>query len=239
MKMKIQNNKISNKIIYLSMIFIFLIISSFNVNADSYGTFQINNPINLIQTCTTCSYVNITSVLSPSSEILIQDVSMAQTGSMYNYTLTSQTVIGTYIVCGVGDLDGDNTDWCYSFDVTVSGKENTSWLPLIISILFLTALFFGLMLWSKESMPFLANFMFMMLIWMITILTNILWRFSYEYGFVLQHFLSVFYYIMLIIASLMTFIILIILTVDAIQIRKIEGNPVDNFRDNLDGNKNK
>ncbi len=44
---------------------------------------------------------------------------------------------------------------------------------------------------------------------------------------------------MLIIASLMTFIILIILTVDAIQIRKIEGNPVDNFRDNLDGNKNK
>jgi len=224
-----------NKNIYLGSVLFLLIIGMYNVSADSdrYGTFEINHPINLIQTCTTCSYVNITSVLSPSSEILIQHTPMDKIGSMYNYTLASQDVIGTYVVCGVGDLDGVAEDWCYSFDVTVSGKENTSWLPLIIIVLFLTAIFFALMLWSKDSMPFLANFMFMMLVWMITVLSNVLWRFSYEYGFTYQNFLLAFYRIMLIIAALMTFIILVILTNDAVQIRKLLGNPVDNFYDNL------
>ena len=40
----------------------------------------------------------------------------------------------------------------------------------------------------------------------------------------------------LIITMLMVFIVLLILTIEVIKVRKIAGNPIDNYRDNLGKN---
>lgn len=226
------------KIIYLLLLSAILLVTSISAE-ETYGTYQMNQPINLIQTCATCTYVNITSVMNPNSNIILQNVVMDKTGALFNYTMPSQSILGQYIICGYGDVDGEATDWCYTFNVTVSGKENTNWLPLIITVVFLTVLFLVLMLWAKDSMPFLAHFFFMMVIWMIVIISNFSWRFAFEYGLTLQSFLLAFYRIMLIISALITFIMLVMMTIDAVQIRKVKGNPIDSYHDNLDKNDKK
>lgn len=102
------------------------------------GIFQTDQSIELTQTCSNCTFVNITSITAPNSTIIIQDVTMTKTDFTYNYTLTAQDLTGTYNVCGVGDLDGVNTVWCYSFELTETGKatslDNTLYYVIIIII---------------------------------------------------------------------------------------------------------
>ncbi|KKL94283.1 hypothetical protein LCGC14_1866160, partial [marine sediment metagenome] len=70
-------------------------------------------------------------------------------GSVYNFTLSSEnvTLLGSYIVNGIGDLDGTNTIWNYNFFVTTSGAERINegegfTLFSIILILIMTIIFF-------------------------------------------------------------------------------------------------
>jgi hypothetical protein len=87
----------------------------------SFGTVGVNKPINIIQTCTNCSYINITTVQNPESQIILFNVQMTKIGSSYNYTIPSQRLLGRYTICGNGDINGVNTAWCDYLDVTADG----------------------------------------------------------------------------------------------------------------------
>ena len=135
------------KKILLTLIFVSLLISFASAEIQTLGTFQQGQNINLIQICATCTFNNITSVLDPNSNQVIGEFVMTRTGSVYNFTLTSGnvTLLGKYIVNGIGDLDGTNTIWNYDFDLTADGRPFQKFPNQFAVILFaLILIVFGL-----------------------------------------------------------------------------------------------
>lgn len=128
------------KLWYLSFIFVFLF-SLFGVSAETFGTFSTTQDITLIQTCTTCSYVNISSITAPNSTVILSSTQMSKSGSKFEYTLPAQKTIGQYIVCGVGDLSGTPTDWCYIFHITKTGTNPSTAQGIIYFILLSISVF--------------------------------------------------------------------------------------------------
>lgn len=126
---KTMHNKSMSKSIFLKsllgLLFIFTIISCTYAEQQSFGTFKQNSCINLIQTCDNCTYNNITKIVAPNSNIALQDLTMTKIGTVYNLSFCSTSQIGTYVVNGVGDLDGVDTVWNYSFEITPSGFTDT------------------------------------------------------------------------------------------------------------------
>ena len=93
---------------------------------DSLGTFKQNDCINLIQNCNNCSVVNITKLTYPNSTAAVTNIGMTADGTSFNYTFCQTPIVGTYFVSGFGDLDGVNTVWTYTFDITPLGDNSTS-----------------------------------------------------------------------------------------------------------------
>lgn len=129
----------AKRLFYIMKSFIFIILLCSLLipltSAASLGTFQERSCINLIQTCSNCTYVNITAVYYPNSSIALSNVAMTKLGTLYNYTYCKTTVSGKYIVTGVGDLDASPTVWDYYFDITPAGINfNPSFYWLILAL---------------------------------------------------------------------------------------------------------
>jgi hypothetical protein len=115
-----------NKIINLScvlFIFLMIIMPLSSASVSTLGIFKQGECINLIQTCSSCTYNNITSILSPNSTIIPIDSSMIQSRTTFDYVFCNTTESGTYQVNGIGDLNGVDTIWNYNFVVTSTGKQ--------------------------------------------------------------------------------------------------------------------
>ncbi len=131
------------KKILLILIMSMFLVSLVSAEIQTLGIFKLGDDINLIQTCSSCTFNNITSVLSPNSTQIIGNFEMTKTGSVYNFTLSSgnTTQLGEYIVNGIGDLEGVNTVWNYNLFVTPNGQDFTtgkaiSYIGFIIILLF-------------------------------------------------------------------------------------------------------
>ncbi len=125
--------------------FLILVLPFVSASVSNLGTFEMGQDINFIQACSSCSFNNITSIISPNSTTLIQDVEMNRTGNNYNYTLNSSFTneIGKYVVTGIGDVDGVNTIWTFYFYITQTGFDlETSESILYIIILIVTFILF-------------------------------------------------------------------------------------------------
>lgn len=110
---------------YIQILLAFiLLISIGSAQISELGTFRKNVNVDLLQTCGNCTFVNITSVIYPNSSQAIGNVPMTKIGTIYNYTLSKTyiTQSGTYIVNGVGDVDGVNTVWNYVFFINPNGE---------------------------------------------------------------------------------------------------------------------
>lgn len=94
----------------------------------------------LKQSCTNCTYVNI-SVYFPDGSIAIDNKIMSQNGFNYNYSFTNTTKLGSYIATTCGDVDGVNTCVGYDFDVTPSGQTGNS---NIVFFIFVVLLVYGI-----------------------------------------------------------------------------------------------
>ena len=130
--------------------------------------FKLNQNIDLMQTCSNCTSINITSVLYPNSTIMIENVNMTKDGTKYNYTLSGSyiTIPGQYIVNGVGDLNGEDTVWSYIFNVNPTGRIETSILEnpmlIILGLIGLALVIFG----AAKGIPwfgFIGSIMFLLL----------------------------------------------------------------------------
>ena len=145
------------KNILLTLIFGVFILSFASAEIQTLGTFKQGEEINLIQTCASCTFNNITSVLYPNSTEVIGNFEMTRTGSVYNFTLSSGNItsIGEYIVNGIGDLDGIDTVWNYNFFITPTGFDlETSESLLYIIILISTFILFLGFLYPAITLPY-------------------------------------------------------------------------------------
>ena len=103
------------------MIFLMAILPM--VSAESLGTFRNGDCVNLVKTCSNCTYANITSVIYPNSSIAVSDVEMTKSGTYYYYSFCETDLNGIYIVTGFGDPDGEVEVWNYDFTITPNGEE--------------------------------------------------------------------------------------------------------------------
>ena len=129
-------------------IFVFILCLSLtfvNATESSIGTFQKDENITLIQLCGDCTYITITSVLSPDFTELISNINMSKDGTEFSYLLDGGNTsdLGTYTVNGVGDLRGNSEIWVYTFDITPNGEElSTTKIIIQVGLLFFLLVFF-------------------------------------------------------------------------------------------------
>ena len=102
---------------------------------DSLGTYKQGEDVILLQICGTCSYNNITSIVLPNSTHLEIDTEMTKRGMEYTYTFSQTDLAGTYLVNGVGDLDGTANAWAYEVLLTPSGNSGSSNIVFFIFII--------------------------------------------------------------------------------------------------------
>lgn len=169
------------------LFFFFSLISLFSINfitgtsnidiplpaqlGATYGTFELNTDIALVQTCTNstdfCDECKITGLKYPSGVAIVVPVVMTKTESLFNYTLAGAFVIehGRYTVTGHCSAGGEYLTWAYSFLVTSSGREEGNVLNNPIQIIFvifaLILLAMGIYL-RVPPLGFLGSIMFLL-----------------------------------------------------------------------------
>lgn len=138
-----------NKIFLLLFIGIFLI-SLTSAETQTLGTFKQNLPVNLIQTCDNCTYVNLTSVTYPNSSFALQgQFSMTKNGNVFNYSFPNTSALGDYSYSSCGDLNGILTCGNVNFIITSTGKSITTGNSIIIFLsVFLFFILGGAMLFG-------------------------------------------------------------------------------------------
>jgi len=128
--------KILLTILFISM---FLITS---VNAlETLKPAKLNEQYVITQTCSSCSFVNLT--LSNQEGIILSNQEMTLNGSgvwVYEYI---PLIVGRHDVAGVGDLDGINTNFATYFDVTPSGFTSTLGFYFLIFLIPASLIVFG------------------------------------------------------------------------------------------------
>lgn len=114
---------IMKKSLFLIIFLILIILPLVGAEIQSLGTFRTSDCIDLKQTCANCTYINFTSVLYPNSTELMGEVEATKIGRVYNYTICNATAVGSYIVNGVGNVDGEDTIFAYDFEVNAVGYK--------------------------------------------------------------------------------------------------------------------
>lgn len=143
----------------LIILVILIILPICYAEIQTLGTFKVGECINLKQTCGNCTYNNITSVqIDGTSNQLLDLVEMEKIGTEYNYTFCNTTNTGTYIVNGLGNVDGTPTVWAYDFKVTPNGEDsNVGSAILYIGVLAVLIIFLILSIYSFVTFDNLLN----------------------------------------------------------------------------------
>ena len=108
----------------------FLLISMVIADTETLPRAKYNQCVDLPQTCSNCTYSNISTIRYPNGVILYNETAMTKRGISYNYTLCRTNYQGDYIVCGHSDVDGIDTIWCYTQPIGIP-----IWIFLIIGLI--------------------------------------------------------------------------------------------------------
>jgi hypothetical protein len=127
---------VMTKQLFLLIVLVFSI-TLIAAEVENFGTFKQGSCVILKQTCSNCTYSNLTSVLNPvSQDILGGQKVMTSSNNEYTYNCINVTSIGKHIVNGFSNVDGTKTVWAYEFEVTPSGFQGTLGFSfLIVTIL--------------------------------------------------------------------------------------------------------
>jgi len=135
------NNSVNTMKPYHFLIFLILLLMLtpfVSGEQQTLGTFQRDNCIDLVQTCGNCTFVNFTAIYFPNGTLAEANLTTIKVGTLFTKQFCNTTVLGTYVVNGFGDADGDVV-FAYDFDITSTGiKESNSPLSIAITIFFIT-----------------------------------------------------------------------------------------------------
>lgn len=126
-----------------------LIIVTTQANSQAQQTlggidgFAPGTAVELTQTCSNCTFVNITHVMLASEQDETINQEMTKDGTFYNYSLNSSltTSVGEYVVHWVADPDGVTTSGNYNFYI----RRNGTLLTTAESILYIFLALFNLL----------------------------------------------------------------------------------------------
>lgn len=140
----------------LILIFSIILISFASAQQQSLDSVKQSDCIDLTQSCASCTYNNITSIIYPNKTkyLFSPEQNMTKSGTDYTFhTCNFSSQLGKYIVNGHGDLSGTDTVWNYDYEVTPTGfiLETSDSITYIILtagsiLLFLLCLYGGLVL---------------------------------------------------------------------------------------------
>jgi len=133
------------KLVIFSLLFIFIISLASSQSQQTLGGidgFPPRTEINLTQTCSNCTFVNVTYIVVGSGQLEKFNQEMTKDGTFYNYTLGSNltTSLGEYIINGVADPDGTQTAWNYNLFI----RNNGTLLTTAESVLYIFLAIFNL-----------------------------------------------------------------------------------------------
>ena len=111
---------------------------------EALGTFKQHDCIRVVQTCSNCTYNNITTILYPNSSVAASNLVMTRSGTEYNTSFCNTRLNGEYIVNGYGNPDGVKTVWGYTFTVTPSGDKSLLGFYFLIMIVIYGILLLGI-----------------------------------------------------------------------------------------------
>lgn len=139
---------------------------------QTLGTFKQDSCVELKQTCSNCTSVNITRISAPNSSVsLSTPVVMTKLDTTYNYTFCKNRALGNYIVDWKANPDGTFTcSTCtgnYDYQITTTGFD----LPIAFQFLFIGVIFSVLTLGLMKrdiTISILATFgLYFIGIWML------------------------------------------------------------------------
>lgn len=112
---------------------------------DNYGTFENGETIRITQVCSDATYINISSISNPKSQVMVSNIEMASAGSgEYYYEFTNTTENGRYDVRGISD--GCEEEFAVYLYVNSTGNESGSMFYIILltslAVIFLLASLF-------------------------------------------------------------------------------------------------
>jgi hypothetical protein len=154
----IKNNIYKDNNTYYSMktilafmigVFFLLMFMTANINMVSasiqyLGTVKQSDCITLPQICN-CTFNNITAIMYPNKSYITINAPMTKSGTYFNYTFCNTSVLGQYIVNGVGDNDGQVKPFNYYFLVTTSGYEATLTQGFMVFFIFGVVIILGIL----------------------------------------------------------------------------------------------
>ena len=137
------------------LIFILLLIFISPINAlESLPAQKQGRSVILWQACDLSSYSNISSVKSGSTVLINKAVMIEITDDYYEYNFTNTSTLGTYVVSGYCDEDGEKSNWAYDFNITPDGKESTLVKGIIyFGLLSLIILLIVIIIYSFQLLP--------------------------------------------------------------------------------------
>lgn len=155
---KLNRNKYGKKSLFISTFyFLFFILISLNfvsafnfptnqLNTNNLGIFQQGKNITLFQSCQSCSYVKLTSINSPDGKTTTPNNYMEKNNYSYTYNFSNTNKTGIYHYTTCGDKNGTVECETIDFNITPSGKSESSstLLIIIMFVLFYGLIFFGI-----------------------------------------------------------------------------------------------
>jgi hypothetical protein len=118
------------------------------VNAQSsLGVFKQNDQVQLVQTCSICSYITLDSIKYPDGTISAIETNMTKVGSTFYYNFTQTSQLGEYIY----NTYYGNWTAPVSFEISVNGKEPAEGIVVVIfSLIFIAIIAFGIIYFLKS-----------------------------------------------------------------------------------------
>jgi len=161
----------------LVLMLLIVTVSMVGATETTIGTKKLNDCIDLVQSCASCTYVNFTSYTMPNGTRSVVEWSGTQSGTSFtknDCNITNQ--LGTWIIDGHGDISGIDTVFTYTYDVTTTGNPTPDGMPMfqmgVIIIIFGIACFLLYMSSQMGEVGFKIFFMFTSLVFlMATMLT--------------------------------------------------------------------
>jgi hypothetical protein len=143
-----------NKIL-LFIVGMFLISLAY-AQTTTLGVFRENENVTLTQGCANSTYSNISLILNPSGDIILNQETIMSGNDFYSYNFTNTEILGEYLVYGHCNEDGVDTSWVYTFEITPFGNTLTTGRAIFYSLTFLISLlcFVGLIMlgtWIPSS----------------------------------------------------------------------------------------
>ena len=125
------------KIYIIELLLLILLMPIISASVISLPTQKQYSCIDLPQVCSTCTYVNVSSIKYPNSSMNNININMTKIGSDFNYNFCDTDLLGKYLVTTCGDKDGFYQCAIYDFIITPTGEDRVNSLGIfLILVLF-------------------------------------------------------------------------------------------------------